>query len=595
MAGRILVRPDGQKVEVPEENFRAALANGYREEAPEEYETRKAGEQPGLAFAEGVGRGATVGLSDLAASALGEDMSKIKARKEANPKASLAGDLTGIAAGSFAGPVSAIGKAGGAVRALAGGGLGGALAAGAVEGTLFGTGTMISEASLGDTALNAEKLAGISGGALFGAGLSGLTHGAGKLASSALTKVFGGNVLQNALEDVAAAHAGSGKMFGLPSVAEAWGVAKEAGIAGAIGGAFGGPKGVALGAALGAGRKLAKEYVPDMIAGAANKLAESGAVKRIADTLKGSIESLSGQGMLGAYRPILMDAAAQGSMALLAAHVNLAQTDPKYLPTLGMLHEEGDAANQYAQKAGTLESLASKLKEHDNEVEGGIARILGKVGGVAPKAQRTEASMPDFEARMKRLTSVLENPEMIDTSSLASVAPALAMQTAIQAQNAAGFLLNKAPKNPSMGLPAFTRPWVVPQAELAKFYRYVDAAERPAGVLKNLARDGSVTKEEIETLNVLYPQILQDMKDKLMNRLLEFKEPLSYNRKRGLGSLFGAGFIDQNPQQLQLLQSIHAGSVAGQQPQGAGPKKDGRQNQSQEDNVSTQAQRTEAR
>ncbi len=122
----------------------------------------------------------------------------------------------------------------------------------------------------------------------------------------------------------------------------------------------------------------------------------------------------------------------------------------------------------------------------------------------------------------------------------------------------------------------------------------MDAAERPTDVLKDLARDGSVTKEAVETLNVLYPALLEDMKTKMMDRLLEYKQPLSYNQRRGLGSLFGAGFVNQNPQQAALLQQMHAGSVTAEK-EGSGSQKDGRQNQSQEDNLETQAQRIEAR
>ena len=201
--------------------------------------------------------------------------------------------------------------------------------------------------------------------------------------------------------------------------------------------------------------------------------------------------------------------------------------------------------------------------------------------------------MADFEKRLTRITQVLQDPSTVDTSALASTAPALAMQSSVQAQNAAGFLLSKAPKNPNAGLPAFHQPWAVSQAELGKFYRYVDAAEHPTDVLKELAKSGTVTKEAVETLQVLYPMMLEDTKAKLMDRLMEYKTPLSYSQRRGLGALFGPGFINQNPQQLALLQSMHAGSVAGQE-QG-GPKKDGRQDQSQEDNISTQAQKTESR
>ncbi len=185
----------------------------------------------------------------------------------------------------------------------------------------------------------------------------------------------------------------------------------------------------------------------------------------------------------------------------------------------------------------------------------------------------------------------MQDPSTVDTSGLADTAPNLAMQTSIQAQNAAGFLLSKAPKNPSLGLPAFSRPWQVGVGDLGKFYRYVDAVERPGDVMKELAKNGSVTKEAVETMQVLYPMILEDMKKRLMDRLIEYKEPLSYQQKRGLGSLFGDGFVDRNPAQLALLQSVHAANVGEKE----APQRDGRQTHTQAENLETQAQRLEKR
>ncbi len=785
-----LIRPDGRKVSVEDDKLSAAVDAGYRFRTVKEIDHASDAESPVTAAAAGLLRGASAGLSDAAFVGAGELLDQMSGTRpvrsvseqlggmrEANPLASTAGEVGGTIAGmAVGGPVRGIAAVGNATRAAAGAGLRGAVAAGAVEGTLYGLGTMVSEASLGDPTTNAQKLAGVGGGALFGAALNAATHGIGS-GVSALTKALGGKTLQGALEGLAdaglQAQLGSKKVMNkrqlygknaddvfdyarenglvnggddaksflervnkhrigigdetgailkdagtrrpnfdadalyarvkselLPvlekdpsnrgsinrivnymddlealgpqghTLESAWGLQsslkKQVGFgeadgllkqnldkfrnlmrseikdqatatsphfgamlddtssryrfakiledlgeeavkkqqssgflglkdtiigAGLAGGAIGG-----FGGAIGAiGAKVARERGGFMLNAAATKLSQSKTLERIADSLKLAIQGIGDMGMLGAYRPLLEQAAARGSMNLLATHVQLAQTDPKYLPTLGMMTEEGEAANQYAEKAEALEAVAKKLQEHDDEVENSVAHLLKSKGGVAPKPQRAVPSMADFEARLKRITTVLANPETVDTSALAAVAPALAMESSVQAQNAAGFLLSKAPKNPYPGLPAFSRPWVISKAELGKFYRYVDAAERPGDVMKDLARNGFVTKEARETMQMLYPQLLEDMKNRLMDRLMDLKEPLPYSQRRGLGALFGDGFINHNPQELGLLQQLHAGSVAGQQQQGAGPKKDGRQNQSQEDNVATQAQRTEAR
>ncbi len=779
-----LIRPDGRAVLVEADKLQPALDAGYRHENVKEMFERQ--DDGVLAGAAGVLRGASAGLSDPAIVAIDAAVSKatdtvpqaaerLRAARESYPAVSLGGEVLGTVGGLVAGPVAGIAKLGNVARVKAGGGALGALAAGVTEGTLYGTGAVISENSLGDPTTNSQKLAAVGGGALFGAGLNVATHGLGKVASSAITKVFGGKTLQTALDDLANAalenqlgtgvkglrnkrniygknadeifdyarkeglvsggdtnesflgkmvkhregvgeetgailkdassrtpgfdvqalygrvrkellpalekdpsNSGSVKKIisymddlealgpkahdlesawklqsslkksigygeadgmakqnmdkfrsllrdeikqqanaasphygsmlddtsnryrlskSLEDLAEAQSKKQQSGgtfsVKDLLGGAMlAGNPGAAFGAVA---SKVARERGGFMVAAAADKLANSNILKRLANGLDATISTLDESGMLGAYRPVLQTAAARGAMNLLATHVQLAQNDPEYLPTLGMTTEEGEASNQYAGKAERLEQLAQKLQAHDQEVDYSVARFLKQKSGAYPSGTKSAPSMEDFEQRLQRITQLLQDPTVIDYSDLASTAPATAMAMSVQTQNAAGFLLSKAPKNPNAGLPAFHQPWTVSRGDLAKFYRYVDAAERPLDVLKELAKNASVPKEAVETMQVLYPQLLEDMKTKLMDRLLEYKKPLTYNQRRGLGSLFGDGFIGRNPQQLALIQQMHSNSVLAEQQAGSGSQKDGRQNQSQEDNLETQAQRIEAR
>ncbi len=784
MAKRVLISPSGARVDVADSKLKMAIGAGYRYPTVKEDEQAADAASPVAAGAAGFLRGASAGLSDPLLAGVGEVLNQatgtapvrsageqLAGLREANPIASGAGEVAGLGAGMVAGPGALIGKVGNAARVAAGGKALGALASGAAEGTLYGLGTVVSEDALGDTATNAEKLASMGAAGLVGAGINVATHGAGKLASSALTKVLGGKTLNTALDDLAnaglEAQLGSRKVMNkrdlygksadevfkyardeglvsggdtnqsfldkvtahrkgvgaetgaildeassrspgfdvqelnrkvqtdlIPQLAKdpsnrgsinkiqqymsdldaqkhdlksAWelqsslkrqvgfgetdGLLKgnlekfrnlmrdeikdqanqisphygamlddtsnryrmaktledlasekvdqqaagaHVGMKDAVMGAMGHLMGGNIGAmGMAAGSRIAKQRGGFMLAAAADKLANSHTMQSLANGLQVHIQGLGESGLLGAYRPVLETAAARGAMNLLATHVQLARTDPRYLPTLGMMPEQGDAANQYAAHAEQLDQLSQKLAEHDKEVNYALARFLRLKGGAYPSPSKTVPSMEDFQKRLTSLTTTLQDPQTVDMSALASTAPALAMQTSIQLQNMAGFLLSKAPKNPNAGLPAFHQPWKVSAGDLSKFYRYVDAAEHPNDILHGLAQNGAVTREAVETMQTLYPQMLEDTKTKLMNRLLEYKQPLSYNQKRGLASLFGDGFIDKNPAQTQLLQSIHAAKMS--KSQGSGPSPDGRQSHTQEDNVSTQAQRLESK
>lgn len=161
----------------------------------------EAAQQPLLAGVAAAARGATFGLSDVAAESLGLAQ-KFKNLKEQNPVASTIGEIGGTIAsaialpgGGLVGGAAKIGQAGASVaeRVIAGAVVKGATEAGAttlgkdiakraamkaltagtggfVEGSLYGVGQTISEAALGDPSEAAEHLIG-------NIGLAGLVNG----------------------------------------------------------------------------------------------------------------------------------------------------------------------------------------------------------------------------------------------------------------------------------------------------------------------------------------------------------------------------------------------------------------------------------
>lgn len=132
--------------------------------------------QQALAFAEAAARGISLGTSDVLAAQL-TSPEAVRARQTANPITSLTGNVAGnigldVVTGGLAAPAQtallAKGAAPIAARALAYG----------AEGALFGAGNTISDAALGDTKINAQKiLADVGFGAAIGGGLGLLSKG----------------------------------------------------------------------------------------------------------------------------------------------------------------------------------------------------------------------------------------------------------------------------------------------------------------------------------------------------------------------------------------------------------------------------------
>lgn len=212
-----VVLPDGTKGELDSEEMPKAVSMGVRYRTSQEDRDAAQAEiaaikkesldKPAVAATFGALRGATLGLSDVAARGIGsaiglEDTAgTLRGLQQENPKASLAGEIAGGVA-AFVTPAGSLGAAsrvlGAPTRAATDLGLkaaqvigrgaeslstaqkiGRAVVGGAVEGAAIGAGQTVSELALADPELTAQKaITNIGLGSLFGGALSGTARGA---------------------------------------------------------------------------------------------------------------------------------------------------------------------------------------------------------------------------------------------------------------------------------------------------------------------------------------------------------------------------------------------------------------------------------
>jgi hypothetical protein len=118
-------------------------------------------------------------------------------------------------------------------------------------------------------------------------------------------------------------------------------------------------------------------------------------------------------------------------------------------------------------------------------------------------------------------------------------APGIQAAASAQLTKVADFLQSKMPQDPMAGETAlFNQPyWEPSDYELAKFQRYVDAAENPITVLEHMAA-GSVTPEEIETLQTLYPQMYDRLQKQVLNAIMKPDVVMSYDQRLMLAAIF---------------------------------------------------------
>jgi len=347
---------------------------------------------------------------------------------------------------------------------------------------------------------------------------------------------------------------------------------------------------------LGVGSKLARERGAYFGTALLRRMAAGETLPAIAGSFKGKIDAMLEAGLGGAYRNTLAELSAKGAEALLGGHVILAQSDPNYLPTIGLEHETPEASQQYAGKAAGLGFLREQIGGLDSELDNQADRFAGKAQGRPPSMPISpKMSEKDFAETYARLQHIATVPQVVDTSRMSGVAPTTAALYQQQLVKAAQFLLDKAPKDPNAGLlPAFQKPWKPSPSDLTTWTKYAEGVTQPLKVVTAVSNGKMPAPEAVEALKTVYPKTFEDLRNRMMERVASLKDPMSYGKKQALAALLGREVLGEDPRVATFIQTTHA---AARGPGGGGnmPKTDGRQTVSQAENMATQAQRIQTR
>lgn len=304
---------------------------------------------------------------------------------------------------------------------------------------------------------------------------------------------------------------------------------------------------------------------------------------------------LTDPALLGPFRIPIEQAFARGADALLATHLALGK-DPNYLATMGMTPETTGEVEAAGQRMAHTDALVNAANDYDASLEGAVDGMLGTKPG--RKAAFKSPKTSDFKERLALIQDIARDPDKAFEGvpgEFFNSAPNLSGGVAGSVVTAAKFLADKAPKSPYEGMPeALKQPWKPSDADLERWYRYVDALDGGPARLLQLAAQGALTREHIEATQAVYPRLYDDLRNRLMERLSSWEKPLPYSTKVSLSQFFGPQVLGMSPGAMQVIQqSFSAGNA--ENPSGGMSRPDGRQQVSQEKNLVTQAQRIEGR
>jgi hypothetical protein len=245
----------------------------------------------------------------------------------------------------------------------------------------------------------------------------------------------------------------------------------------------------------------------------------------------------------------------------------------------GLLHKEARrrgastaaVATDKINKILRLDKIASKVED---EIEKKVSRFLTSEQRAitAPLAlsaleesavgEKTKQDVDLFKQRHDELirfatdTDYAQEKVAKSAENLMDHAPQTAAALMAKEHQIMQFLYEKLPKNPDSSLDATLGDGYQPNDfEHAKFRRYYAAAMNPMSVLDDM-ENNRVSKEAVETVQVLYPNLYDKMLTSLIDRIGELGTKLRYQDKISLSHLFNMPVTSiMDPQFVQLLQS----------------------------------------
>lgn len=216
-----------------------------------------------------------------------------------------------------------------------------------------------------------------------------------------------------------------------------------------------------------------------------------------------------------------------------------------------------------------LAAISHIAKGVDGEAAGHISALLKKgAEAVAPQTRRyvapiattaalsksflsgqssDEDQRENFHKRVAELSQLANDPGMVArheterNQDWAQAAPSVAQEVQQKRMAAIGFLLDKAPKDPTAGLTMnpLANHWEPSSADLSKWSRYVRAVQDPLSVVRDLAA-GHVTQESIDAMRTVYPKLYQQSVVGIATAMSEVKHTLPYATRLNVGAFIGA-------------------------------------------------------
>lgn len=202
------------------------------------------------------------------------------------------------------------------------------------------------------------------------------------------------------------------------------------------------------------------------------------------------------------------------------------------------------------------------------------AAAAGRRARTAAMVQALSSDEPTYRAAVDRVREAAGNPRVIAdrmatiTQPIAAQMPREAAAMATQAMRAVAYLQSHIPASDRLATagiqPQYNRA-SVSSVERQSFMRRMEAADNPRAVLTRIS-DGSATREEVETLRAVYPQLFAQLQREAVDQVASLNRRLTWREAQELSQIFGIaadGLL--SGQNIAAMQSTYANPPAEQQ------------------------------
>ena len=222
-------------------------------------------------------------------------------------------------------------------------------------------------------------------------------------------------------------------------------------------------------------------------------------------------------------------------------------------PTSAALQSASDMAFKAGYKALGLSSgelqkyqMLRKIEKSTIDTQKAISGNIKFALSLGDKEVKRNLVMNNDEKKKLHddVNEYANNPEKFidhlnsNTENLYANAPSISGNFQKSAATANAFLASVLPQVPDQK--PLGQEYQVSEAEIAKFMRYVDAIHNPTNILLDI-KNGSLTKEKLQAVKVVYPKMFSRMQQEAINSISEMsnesKKKMPYKVKMGFSML----------------------------------------------------------